>query len=176
MTKNTPTITTFLKGMLLILGSILCGATFVADLYWDTFNWIGAISFILSLIALIGSVAFIPLAIWAFRRKGKFKITFMQDGQAITKICKRVSASDTKMVFEDKKSTYSGNPKEFIRIEKANRPLFLILLTSLGIMFLLVMGRVIANVWPTPGSEDYFVDVGNDSFYGDTMNPRDFQD
>ena len=74
MTKNTPTITTFLKGMLLILGSILCGATFVADLYWDTFNWIGAISFILSLIALIGSVAFIPLAIWAFRRKGKFKI------------------------------------------------------------------------------------------------------
>ena len=170
MTKNTPTITTFLKGMLLILGSILCGAAFFADIYWDTFNGIGVI------IALIGSVAFIPLAIWAFRRKGKFKITFMQDGREITKICKRVSASDTKMVFEDKKSTYSGNPKEFIRIEKANRPLFLILLTSLGIMFLLVMGRVIANVWPTPGSEDYFVDVGNNSFYGDTMNPRDFQD
>ena len=176
MTKNTPTITTFLKGMLVILGPILCGAAFVAGIHWDAFNWIGAISFILSLIALIGSVAFIPLAIWAFRRKGKFKITFMQDGQAITKICKRVSASDTKMVFEDKKSTYSGNPKEFIRIEKANRPLFLILLTSLGIMFLLVMGRVIANVWPTLGSNNNFVDVNDASFYGDTMNPRDFQD
>lgn len=176
MTKNTPTITTFLKGMLLILGSILCGAAFVAGIHWDAFNWIGAISFILSLIALIGSVAFIPLAIWAFRRKGKFKITFIQDGRAITKICQRVSASDTKMVFEDKKSTYSGNPKEFIRIEKANRPLFLILLTSLGIMFLLVMGRITKNMWPTLGSNNNYVDVGNDSFYGDTMNPRDFQD
>lgn len=176
MTKNTPTITTFLKGMLVILGPILCGAAFVAGIHWDAFNWIGAISFILSLIALIGSVAFIPLAIWAFRRKGKFKITFIQDGQAITKICKRVSASDTKMVFEDKKSTYSGNPKEFIRIEKANRPLFLILLTSLGIMFLLVMGRITKNMWPTPGSKDNYVDVNDASFYGDTMNPRDFQD
>lgn len=112
MTKNTPIITTFLKGMLVILGPILCGVAFFADIYWDTFNGIGAI------IVLICSVAFIPLAIWAFRRKGKFKITFIQDGRAITKICKRVSASDTKMVFEDKKSTYSGNPKEFIRIEK----------------------------------------------------------
>lgn len=176
MTKNTPTITTFLKGMLLILGSILCGAAFVAGIHWDAFNWIGAISFILSLIALIGAVAFLPLAIRAFRRKGKFKITFMQDGREITKICKRVSASDTKMVFEDKKSTYSGNPKEFIRIEKANRPLFLILLTSLGIMFLLVMGRIIANVWPTSGSNNNYVDVDGGNFYGDTMNPRDFQD
>ena len=44
------------------------------------------------------------------------------------------------------------------------------------IMFLFVMGRVIANVWPTLGSKDNFVDVNDASFYGDTMNPRDFQD
>lgn len=73
------------------------------------------------------------------KNKKKVKITFMDNGQKITKLCRIISADKKKVIFEDKENQYECSPKEILKIQKRNKSLIgLIIVISCFVVLAIV--------------------------------------